>query len=306
MHRNLRMRPLLVGLALASLGTIRVASADEKVLRSRFEGREAVVRIDMPATRKGVDLQMDSPQPLDSREHDKRLRDNGVGVGRGRVAVLTRINVKKSHIEIQLGKGGDDQRPTHSPPTVAPSQAERNAKDDLKRATSDAERKKAQTEIDRLRDAREREQKHLRALYEIEYQAELARFTPEHWNLMAGSRFNLRYQKRVPPEVLTPQGLERALADYLDFSPAAVGRAKSAAGGAAPAPRAGSDAAGPGPLRKGMSMAEVRAKYGAPERCTDERQGDLDTQVCRFRAAGSRIEAYFVAGVLVRYTLSSE
>src|SRR5206468_625532 len=81
--------------------------------------------------------------------------------------------------------------------------------------------------------------------------------------LKAGSRFNLRYEKTVP-EGTRPQDVMAALAEYIDFSPAAR------AGNAAP------PALAPGPSglpRKGMSLADAEREFGRPAEVSDRREG---------------------------------
>jgi hypothetical protein len=61
-----------------------------------------------------------------------------------------------------------------------------------------------------------------------------------------------------------------------------------------------------GGLRKGMPEAEVELDYGPPLECEDSPAGGLDIRTCRWSLHEGHLEAQFVEGVLVKYTVSSE
>ena len=64
---------LLTTLAIASLITTTAYAQDENELRSAFEGRTVVVKIDMPATSQGVDIHPEQERPLDYDRYGDRL-----------------------------------------------------------------------------------------------------------------------------------------------------------------------------------------------------------------------------------------
>ena len=97
----------------------------------------------------------------------------------------------------------------------------------------------------------------------------------------------------VPSAALTPEGLKALMARWVDFEPApGAERARSIVA--------------PGELRKGMPEAEVELDLGPPLDCEESRAGDLDIRTCRWSLPAGHLEAQFVEGVLVKYTLSSE
>jgi hypothetical protein len=82
-------------------------------------------------------------------------------------------------------------------------------------------------------------------------------------------------------------------------------------GAGAPAARPGAGGAPhtptstPGSLRKGLSLGEVEAMLGKAERATDRLEGTLKVTTATFTRDDQRIEAEFVEGVLIRYSISS-
>ena len=233
------------------------------------------------------------PTPVDDGEIRRDIARHGVGVPAGRAARVTHIKVKGKHIEFQLGEGGERQEPSFSSPYVGKSREERRLEDEVKKTKDEDLKERLEERRRDLRDRRRREQKRLEALERIEHELRLSQHTPEEWALMAGARFNVRFDSKVLPEALTPEGLMDMLARWVDFDPPA-----EAEGGTAKVAT--------GKLRKGMSEAEVDLEYGMPLGCEDSRAGDLDMRTCRWTLPDGHLEAQVVQGVLVKYTFSSE
>ena len=101
---------------------------------------------------------------------------------------------------------------------------------------------------------------------------------------------DIRWRDAVPASALTPEGIEAALAKYVDF-------------GAAPEEPA------PPPLafglRKGLSAEEVEDMLGSPVRKNERMEGTLRVNTRTFERGRERVIAEFVEDVLVRYEVSS-
>jgi hypothetical protein len=268
----------------------------ESALRQRFEGRTVVTRIDMPATAQGVDIEPGGEQPFDSGSYSYRLRSSGVAIRAGEAVTVTKVKVKDKLIEFQLGGGGFGTFGDSSGSSVYIPPASKTAREKelerLVRDEKDAQRKKElQRELNDLRREREREDSRNKA---VEQAAEAVKEADRRRALEMGSRFNVRYRSGVPAPALTPEGLMRALAEYVDFS----GRTAPAAEDERPAGR--------GPLRKGLTWDEVEDLLGSPETTSDHTEGSLKTKTAVFLRGDDRIEALFVEGVLVKYTISSK
>ncbi|HKC11377.1 MAG TPA: hypothetical protein VKI41_04900 [Vicinamibacteria bacterium] len=290
-------------LILCSLGTAPLHAQSEEGLRQFFEGRSVVVRIDMPASSSGVDVYPERERPLDLGKHASRIRESGVALREGERITVTKVKVKDDLIEFQLGAGGFNAFRNGSGsvyvPSVAKSSREKDLERDVKREDDPDRRRRMQRELDELREDREREEARNRAVAEAAN--ELRREKDRERALAMGSRFNVRFEKRVPPQALTPEGLMRALANYIDFP-----------GGPRPAERAEdlryerSDRPPSRPeLRKGMSREEVESLLGDPEREDVRREAGLQSVVAVYRRGPEIIDVTFVEDVVVRYDVRS-
>ena len=78
----------------------------EAVLRSFFEGREVVLKMDMPGDKSGVDVHPESSRPVDCPKVGGGIRDFGVALYKGDAVMVTLVKVKTKNIEFHLGGGG--------------------------------------------------------------------------------------------------------------------------------------------------------------------------------------------------------
>jgi hypothetical protein len=300
-----RLLPLLI-LACAAL-----YGQSEAALRDFFEGRYVTVKIDMPATKDGVDVYPSNARPLDLQRYGRSIKTHGTALQKGDSVMVTLVKVKEKNIEFQLGGGGfgtlgDDTGQTVYATSASKTKREKELEQELKGVTDRAKKKSIERELSDLRNERTREEARLRAEAAQAEEARKARVRDQA--LGAGSRFNLRFPDGVTAEMLTPQAILDALAEYVEFPegdlPAPV------ATGAAREPRDSRDAIsrGPGPagLRKGMTVREVAAALGEPESCSERGEGTLKVATCRYRLSEASAECQFVDGVLLRYTIASE
>jgi hypothetical protein len=290
------LKPMCAG-AIAVLALAAPAAAQtEDALRSAFEGKRVTLRIDMPGTSDGVDVQGDARQALDYKEYGDRLKRYGVALRAGDSATVTLVKVKKDLIEVQLAGGGfgtfgDDTSTSVSIPDARKTEREKNLEKRIDDEHDRDRRRGLQRELDDLRDRRERENRRIAA--ERERQSEAKRVRIAEQRLRGGSRFNLRYDGRVP-EGIRPQDVAAALAEFVDFG-----------GGSStePAlPPTGDMAA----LRKGMTRAEAERAFGRPTDTSKRIEGTLVLTTVSFDVGDQRISADFVEDVLVRYTVSSK
>lgn len=285
------LRPLRVA-ALVALAPVTLAAQDEDTLRRHFEGRTVFVQIDMPATSKGVDIWPAREQPLDAPEYAERLKRHGTAMIAGQPAMITRVKVKGKHIEFQLGGGGFGTfgDPTGTSVSFTPAEKtlrEKNVERELEREQDRRRRAELKEELDFLRREREREDQRLRVT--AAQAEELRRGNVSRMAAQGGSRFNVRFDGDVPPEALTPAGLERMLGAWVAFEP----------------PRPAAETGGLAALRKGMLEADVDGLLGPPVARSARAEGSLAASVRVYERDDERVEALFVEGVLVRYTIGS-
>ena len=300
----------IIGAALAAAAMARGAAAqNEGALRAAFEGRTVTVRIDMPATSQGVSVDPQDAMPVNFREVAQRLKDNGTALKMGTQVMVTKVVVKKEHIEFQLGGGGygtfGDMSGGSDVHVVSAGETkeEKALREVIKRTTDKGERKRLQRELDALRSERERENS--RAAAEAQ-QANLARETMvRSRRAESGSRFNIRYREGIPPEALTPDGVTRALAQYVDFP----GVAATASGAVAPAAALGPAAPAAGGvsvLHKGQTIEEVEVLLGPAATTADVKDGSMTVTKRTYRRDGMHVAATFVSGVLIDFSIASK
>jgi hypothetical protein len=271
------------------------AAQDEAALRSAFEGKRVTLRVDMPGTSDGVDVHGDARRALDFKEYGDRLKRYGTAIRAGDTVTVTLVKMKKDLIELQLAGGGfgtfgDDTNTSVSIPDARKTQREKDLEQRIDDENDRDRRRAMQRELEEVRDRRDRENRRIAAERERQSEAKRVRIAEQH--LRGGSRFNLRYDDRVP-EGIRPQDLIAALGEYVDFD-----------GGLRPepAPPSGDITA----LRKGMTRDEVEHLFGRPVETSRKGDGDLAVTTLVFNVADQRVTADFVEDVLVRYTISSK
>ena len=297
--------PLALALALVVQAPAAAESekdAREKVLRQFFEGRSVTVAIDMPATSKGIDIQMGQPEPLDLGKHARRLAETGVALREGDRVPVTRVNLKDDLIEFQLGGGGFNSlwngSGTVSPTHVGKSSRERDLEDDIRSEKDPKRRQRLQRELDRERSYRRREEQRSREMAEAAN--EIRRERDRGRALEMGSRFNIRFEKDVPIRAATPDGVMEILSSWVEFTgfPGGEAYARARPRPAGPDQPEAEDDTG---LRAGMSRSEVARLLGAPEHEESRTEGDLHKAVGVFHDGGRKLELTFVNGILVQF-----
>jgi hypothetical protein len=287
-----RVIPTLLLLALAA----PAAAQNEAALKAYFEGKRITVRMDMPGDADGVDVHADARVAVDYGKYKDKLKRYGTAIHSGETAVVTLVKVKKDLIEFQLGGGGfgtfgDDTSTSANLPLVEKSSRERELEKRIKDEDDRDRRRRLERELDDLRDRRDRENRRIMAeRARIEEQKRL-RIAEER--LRGGSRFNLRYEDRVPAG-MRPEDVVSALNEYVDFN------GPEARPGALPPPMGDVSM-----VRKGLSRGETERLFGDPASSSERREGGLAVTTLVFNVRDQRISADFVDDVLIRYTIMS-
>lgn len=296
------------------LAAAPLRAQSEAQLRQYFEGKRVTLKIAMPGTEEGVDIFPGTAQPLDYPRYADRLKDHGTALRAGDDAMITKIRVKSKHIEFQVDGGGygtmgDETSTSVSVASTPKTKREKNLEAERKREKDPVKRQELQEELDDLQNDREREDARNRA--EVADAGEQKKQNIRQWRLEGGSRFNVRYRDLLPDAVLTPKGLEGALAEYVTFPSLPVNTFASTSGdppaerdtlGEAPAP-------GPAPRsglpRKGMTIREVEALLGEPVQSSERAEGQLRVVTRTYRSGDGQVTAEFVEDVLFRYSVTS-
>ena len=291
----------------AFLVALPLQAQNEAVLRQAFEGKIVSVKIDMPATQRGVDVYPLDQMPVNFREVAERLKDNSTALKIGQQVMVTKVLVKgNSHIEFQLGGGGygtfgDNTSTSVSTVSQGETKAEKALRDSIKKAAGPTKRKQFEKELASLRSERERE--NARAEAEAKQAQSVMEANLRAKRAESGSRFNVRYRNGIPLDALTPDGLMRALAPYVDFGPSAAASGGVVSGGGAQlAPSSGSRAPAT-TLKKGLWLEDVEALLGPAATAAETKEGTLTVLKRTYRKDGQRIEASFVNGVLIDFAI---
>jgi hypothetical protein len=273
------------------------AAQSEAALKSYFEGKRVTVRLDMPGSADGVDVQADAARPVDFRRYNNDLKRYGTAIRSGESVAITLVKMKDDLIEIHLAGGGfgtfgDDTSTSASIPLADKSRHEKDLEQRVKDEEDRDRRRQLQRELDEVRGRRERENRRITA--ERERIEEIKKERIAERRLRGGSRFNLRYADEVPPG-LRPDDVMAALAEYVDF-----GGRTDARDNAPPPPADISQ------VHKGMTRAEAERAFGRVVESSERRDGNLTVTTLVFDVGDQRLAADFVEDVLVRYTITSK
>ena len=285
---------LLVGSSFTFAQALKVDPQSE--LEQFFEGRKVKVKIDMPATKYGIDVWPTRNPQMNFDDYAKRLKQFGTAVREGDSLLITKVKVKKDLIEFQLGGGGfgtvgDDSSTYVSTDSPDKTRREKDLERDLKTVTDPAQKKKMKQELDDLRQDRSREEARGRTIALEAEEFKKARVREQAKT--AGSRFNIRYDNAMPAYALSPEAVMQALAAYVEFTPA-------------PANATTADPATMPRLHKGMSDEEVEQLLGYPNSQSDRQEGKLTVNTWIYQKENRTIEAEFVNDVLIRYTVREQ
>lgn len=206
----------------AVLSFAAFASAQtEADLKNFFEGKRVEVKIDMPATKDGINVYPERQQPMDFSSYAQSLKTYGIGIAEGDRIMITKIKVKDKHIEFQLGGGGygtfsDETSSSVYVPSATKTRRERDLEQRIKDEPDERRRRRLREELDYLRDERRREDDENRAEAAVAEEIKKARIQEKR--LQGGSRFNIKFERKLIADDLTPRAIMDALAEYLYFS----------------------------------------------------------------------------------------
>jgi hypothetical protein len=293
------------------------AAQNPDALSPFFEGKQVMVKMDMPGTQKGVDIYPGRTPSLDAKSYGDRMKEFGVSLQNGDTTMVTKVKVNKDNIEFQLGGGGygtamdNTDTSVHFTPADK-SDRERELERQLSNENDPDRRRSLQRELDHVRSDRERRDAYERSRAEDDAADRAQQVAIKRQQ--GGSRFNIHVDARKMGDSLTPQVVQDTLVQYVGFPGEGTdaftgGHPVASAPGAAPAlvertpnPGAADPAQG---LRKGMSREQVEALYGNAVESNEHGENGLTITTCVFKAKDVRVQADFVNDVLVRFLLSS-
>src|SRR2546430_10171216 len=148
-----------IAAALCVAGAAPAAAQNEAALRSFFEGKRVTVKIDMPGTSDGVDVQGDARQAIDYPRYRDSLKRYGTAIRSGDSITVTLVKVKKDLIEFQLGGGGygtfgDDASTSVYIPDATKTEREKQLERQVRDEDDRARRRQLAAALDELEDRR--------------------------------------------------------------------------------------------------------------------------------------------------------
>ena len=302
---------LLLPVCLLAAFAAPASAQSEAELRDFFEGKSVIVKMDMPATQEGIDVFPDARRAIDFAQYSARLKSTGIAIRNGESVLVTKIRVKDKLIEFQLAGGGygtfGDDTGSVSAVTTPKSRRESDLEKLVKNETDRDRKNRLQRELDDLRNDRERDDARNRATAASAEEAKKARIATTR--LHSGSRFNIRYSDGVP-RGLGAEGVMRALAEYVEFPFAGDRRPSPAPGSRVSAqpvlPEPPPPAPSAGTVRKGMTLADVDAALGKPEKSANRMEGTLRVVTNTYSRGDQVVTAEFVEGILIKYSIASK
>ena len=211
---------VLLIIAGTAIFAVTISTQTEAELKNYFEGRKVEVKLDMPASRGGVNVYPERNQILDFGHYRELLKKYGIGIRDGERIMITKIKVKDKHIEFQLGGGGygswtDETSADIYVPSASKTVREKNLEKDLKNENDPGKRRAIKEELSSLRRRRERENSRNQA--ETAAAEEIAKQRIQDKRLQAGSRFNIRFERQVAETDITPEAVLESLEQYVEL-----------------------------------------------------------------------------------------
>ena len=301
-----RMRELFSAVAFVALFAPAARAQNESALRAALEGKNVVVKVDMPGTSKGIDVYPGEPTPVNWREVADRVKANGTALRIGQAVMITKVAVNKnSHIEVQLGGGGygtfgDETGPAVTANDEGETKLEKLMRDSIKTAASPDKKKQLERDLEGLRNERERRNERARVAAARANEAREANIRIKRMD--GGSRFNVRYRNGMPPDALTAASVMAALSEYVDFAGTSTVSAVGQRPGTQSPVKGGSLVA----LRKGLLLTDVEALLGPANTASESKEGTLTLVKRSYVSEGNRVTAYFVNGVLIDFAIGPQ
>lgn len=308
------------GAVLVMVFVCQLAGQDAAGISTFFEGKQVVVKMDLPGTQQGVDIFPQRTQALDLKSYSNRIKKFGTSLRNGDRVLVTKVKVKNDSIEFQLGGGGygtasdDTDSSVHYTPSDK-SGREKDLEDQIKNETDPDRRRSLERELDDVRARRERRDDRDKAAAEDAAESKKQRIDIRRQQ--GGSRFNIRFDKVAAPG-MTRESVMAALAPYVEFPPETFGNTDAAGarnrqpvsdpkGPPAPVATAPSQDTSNGvqSLKKGLTRSQVEGLFGQATETHDRSQDGLRITSCTYQTKDALVKTDFVNGVLVGYTVSS-
>jgi len=197
------------------------SSQDLETIQEKLEDTEVVLKIDMPASILGIDLNLNTNAPLDQIIYKQRISDFGVSIFKGDKVLLTQVvQQDSSSIIIYLGDGGYDYTKSVNSTAVKTISTISDQEYKLTQKIADETNKnnlaKLNKDLNKLRRNRRSKQE------EINSKAIESNIKQKEKELAksntSGSRINIKFVHKISKADLDFNNIENILSPYLIFT----------------------------------------------------------------------------------------
>lgn len=192
--------------------------AAQTKLTQALQGTRVSLKMDMPATQKGVVVAAGS---IDQEKYQKRLKTYGTAIKNGEATVITGVRISGDEIVVEFAGGGAPEIDLTALVGVEPSWTNGAILEDRSRSRTNAERASKVVSADKLRSQvryevskSQREESLRTADYRDRKKAAIAK--ARELNLKMGSRFIIKFDNRNAASI-TPEDLTKLLSAYVSF-----------------------------------------------------------------------------------------
>lgn len=188
-----------------------------------LQGTRVSLKMDMPATDKGVVVAADKAGVIDQEKYQKRLKTYGTAIQNGEATVITGIKLSGNEIVVEFAGGGAPEgdlgaaagprpAPTASSTRESRARSRMNANGDPNSNLLDDQNVRSTVKYESAK----RQQADSKA--EAEYQArrQKAIANARALNLKMGSRFIIKFDNRDAASI-TPEELTKLLSAFVSF-----------------------------------------------------------------------------------------
>jgi hypothetical protein len=194
--------------------------ASQAKLVQAFQGKSVALKMDMPATDKGVGISAEQANSIDREKYQKRLKTYGTAIKTGETSVITNVRVNKDEIVIEFAGGGAPDLdlvarigPKPEGTTLTDNKESRARVQANSAGALSSDQGNANSTLRYESSKRKREDAAREADYYKRRDNEIAK--DREIRLKMGSRFVIKMDKGAAS--ITPEELTKLLAAYLSF-----------------------------------------------------------------------------------------
>ena len=187
-------------------------------LQKDITGAVVLIKLDMPATSHGLEVWPDRADPIAEKEYLERIK-RGIALHAGETSWVSEVRVGPKSLDILLGGGGYNYIMDAGASAAAghgiaeKSQEQLQLETDIMGAATGTDHTGMESLNELSRRRNELERKRLAGTQEEGAAPIVARSRAD----LAGSRFTIRFEGKLPPEDITVAYIRQTLAEYLDF-----------------------------------------------------------------------------------------